>query len=249
MKQRTPIKSLTLIAILCSIGSFKAVAAEKLEANVSWKASGELEEACSCRAACPCWFKSLPTRMTCDGAQVIFINKGRYGKTPLDGLAVAQFVQSPEHQTMFESFGRWNLDYIYIDEKADAAQRQALKTLASKFFPPGAKKRVVRYVPITRTIQGAEHTSTVGNYAICSGHLIEGGYGGAPKITNPPLADPTHREFSQGETTKLAYKDAGQNWAYKKSNYMYARFRVDDGQYAKYEEALAKKMGQVKRQM
>src|SRR5215475_10941810 len=65
----------------------------------SWKVAGELEEACSCRAACPCWFKSLPTRMTCDGAQIIFITKGHYGKTSLDGLAVGQFVQSPEHQS------------------------------------------------------------------------------------------------------------------------------------------------------
>src|SRR5579859_664143 len=84
----------------------------------AWKVAGELEEACSCRAACPCWFKSLPSRMTCDGAQIIFITKGHYGKTKLDGLALAQFVQSPEHQSMYESFGKWNFDYVYIDEKA-----------------------------------------------------------------------------------------------------------------------------------
>src|SRR5664279_5706426 len=29
--------------------------------------------------------------------------------------------------------------------------------------------------------------------------------GGAPKVSNPPLADPTHKQFLQGETTKLAY--------------------------------------------
>src|SRR5690349_4722448 len=85
----------------------------------AWKVAGELEEACSCRAPCPCWFKALPSRMTCDGVQIIFINQGRYGKTPLDGLAVAQFVQSPEGKSMFESFGNWNFDYIYIDQKAN----------------------------------------------------------------------------------------------------------------------------------
>jgi hypothetical protein len=61
------------------------------ETKTPWKVAGELEEACSCHPACPCWFKSLPSRMTCDGAQVIFITKGKYGSTPLDGLAASSF--------------------------------------------------------------------------------------------------------------------------------------------------------------
>lgn len=212
----------------------------------SWKVSGDLEEACSCRAACPCWFKSLPSRMTCDGAQVIFISKGRYGKTPLDGLALAQFVQSPEHQSMFESFGKWNFDYVYIDEKANPEQREALKELAQHFFPPAAKTREYRFVPISREIQGDEHTSTVGTYAVCSGHLIDGGYDGPPKVMNPPLADPTHKSYLQGQTSKLIYRDAGQDWKYENSNYMRNKFEVNSRQYEKYEAALAKKMGQMK---
>src|SRR5215470_4613284 len=150
---------------------FAALAAEQ----VSWKVAGELEEACSCRAACPCWFKSLPSRMTCDGAQVIFITKGHYGKTRLDGLALADFVQSPERKSMFESFGNWNFEYVYIDERANDQQREALKELAAHFFPRGAKSAEYRYVPITRKVEGPEHITTVGNYAVCSGHLLEGG--------------------------------------------------------------------------
>src|SRR5438552_16936206 len=201
------------IAIACGISAFgplvtTAAAADK----TSWKLSGELEEACSCRPACPCWFKSLPSRMTCDGAQIVFINKGHYGKVPLEGLAVGQFVQRPEHKSMFESFGNWNFDYVYIDEKADEQQREALKELALHFFPLAAKKREYRFVPITRQIEGAEHITTIGNYGVCSGHLIEGGYDGAPKVTNPPLDDPTHKEFMQGQTTTHTYTDECQDW-------------------------------------
>src|SRR2546425_9500469 len=134
-------------------------------AKTSWRVTGELEEACSCRPACPCWFKSLPSRMTCDGAQIIFITSGHYGKVPLEGLAVAQFVQSPEHQSMFESFGKWNFDYVYIDEKTNDRQREALKELAQHLFPLAAKSREYRYVPITPQIEGDEHISKVGNYA------------------------------------------------------------------------------------
>src|SRR2546423_5082542 len=181
MKKNTSIPSLIFVVAICSVMTpANAATAAKAEAKPAWKITGELEEACSCRPACPCWFKSLPSRMTCDGAQIIVITKGNYGKTPLDGLAVAQFVQSPEHQSMFESFGKWNFDYVYIDESANEEQRGALKELALHFFPPAAKTREYRYVPITRQIKGDEHISTVGKYGFCSGHLIEGGYNGAP---------------------------------------------------------------------
>ncbi|HXJ56188.1 MAG TPA: DUF1326 domain-containing protein [Verrucomicrobiae bacterium] len=217
-------------------------------AKTSWKVTGELEEACSCHAPCPCWFKSLPSRMTCDGAQVVFITQGRYGKTPLSGLAVAQFVQSPEGKSMFESFGNWNFDNVYIDDRATEEQRAALKELAGHFFPPSAKKREFHYVPIHRKIEGAEHTVTVGTNGIFSGHLIDGGYAGAPKVVNPPLADPTHQEYLQGETTTLTYTDAGQGWKYEKSNYMRNKFQVDDRQYDKFEAEMAKKMAAIKPQ-
>src|SRR5436305_11373771 len=182
MQQITKVESIGLGLILCFLATLpQACAAEKAGAKTAWKINGELEEACSCRPACPCWFKSLPSRMTCDGAQIIFINKGKYGKVPMDGLAVAQFVQSPEHQSMFDSFGKWNFDYIYIDEKANEEQRAALKEIATHFFPPAAKTREYRYVAISRKIEGPEHITTVGNYALCSVHLIEGGYAGTPK--------------------------------------------------------------------
>jgi hypothetical protein len=212
------------------------------EPKVAWKISGELEEACSCRPACPCWFKSKPSRMTCDGVQAVFIQKGHYGKTSLDGLAVAQFLQSPEGKSMVESFGNWNFDNIYIDERANDDQRQALKEIAGHLFPAGAKTRAFRFVSMTRNIDGAEHSITIGNSGSFSGHLSEGGYEGAPKVQNAPLADPTHREYLQGETTRLAYRDSGQGWSYEKSNYMFNRFKVDNKQYAKYEAELAKKM-------
>src|SRR5207244_8643610 len=84
-----------------------------------WKITGQLEEACSCNAACPCWFDSKPTRATCGGNQVLFIQKGNYGNVKLDGLAVANYAQSPENQTMMDSFGKWNFSTNYIDEKSE----------------------------------------------------------------------------------------------------------------------------------
>ena len=63
---------------------------------------------------------------------------------------------------------------------------------------------------------------------------------------NPPLADPTHKEFLQGEATTLTYNDAGQGWKYENSNYMRNKFQVDNRQYAKFEAELARKMATLK---
>src|SRR5438552_16836993 len=101
-------------------------AANEPKDKTPWKITGQLEEACSCDAACPCWLNSKPTKMTCGGGQVLFIQKGNYGKVKLDGLAIATIGQSPEGQTMMESFGNSNFSYNYIDEKATPEQRKAL---------------------------------------------------------------------------------------------------------------------------
>src|SRR5437879_12267816 len=82
--------------------------------NTSWKITGQLEEACSCAAACPCWFDSKPTRATCGGNQVLFIQKGNYGSVKLDRLAIATYPQSADNQTMLDSLGRWHLVTDYI---------------------------------------------------------------------------------------------------------------------------------------
>ena len=246
MKGIIGVKSVGSVSMVCGTLVFGLLGnVVGAPSKTSWKIKGELEEACSCRAACPCWFKSLPSRMTCDGAQLIFVTKGHYGNVPLEGLALAQFVQSPERQSMFESFGKWNFDYVYIDERADERQREALKELSQHLFTPGAKAREYRFVPISRRVEGDEHITTIGNYAVCSGHLIEGGFDGAPKVINPPLADPTHKTYLQGQTTKFTYSDAGQDWKYENSNYMRNEFEVNNKQYEKYEAALAKKMGKM----
>ena len=130
-------------------------ASEKTEGKTPWKITGQLEEACSCDAACPCWFDSKPTKMKCSGGQVLFIEKGIYGKTKLDGLAIANMSQSPAGKTMMGSFGDWNFSYNYIDEKANPEQRKALEAIANVVLEPGASKKTeTRYVAIIRKTEG-----------------------------------------------------------------------------------------------
>jgi hypothetical protein len=236
----------TLVAGLLLLGSPLQAANESNDKN-PWKITGQLEEACSCDTACPCWFGSKPTKMTCGGGQVLFIEKGNYGKVQLDGLAIANMGQSPKGQTMIESMGNWNFSYIYIDDKASPEQRDALNAIGAKVLLSGASKKTeTRYVPINRKIQGKDHEITLGQYGTFRGHLIEGGLGGTPKIVNPPGADPLHREYAQGRTSKMTYADADQNWSWDNSNYMFGTFTIDNVQYEKYAAGLAQKMAQMK---
>src|SRR5215467_4566171 len=157
-----------------------ALGSPKEEKATKWKITGQLEEACSCNAACPCWFDSKPTRMTCGGNQVLFIQKGNYGNVKLDGLAIANYAESPEDQTMMDSFGKWKFSTDYIDEKANAEQRKALEAIAAVVLPsnnasPNFKSTSV---PITRKIEGKDHIITIGTVATFTGHLVEGGLGG-----------------------------------------------------------------------
>jgi hypothetical protein len=234
-------------SLLLDVASLRA--ADQPTGKTPWKITGQLEEACSCDAACPCWFNSKPTKMTCSGGQVLFIEKGNYGNVNLDGLAMANMSQSPPGRTMMESFGDWNFSYNYIDEKATAEQRKALQAIAAQVMVPGASKKAeTRYVLITRKVQGQEHQITIGQYGTFHGHVLEGGLGGSPKVVNPPGADPIHHEYAQGRTSKMTYNDAEQNWSWDNSNYMFGTFTVDNIQYEKYAAGLAQKMAHMSEQ-
>jgi len=236
--------SVVLSVIVLSLTAVpRARGDEAVGKKVPWKITGQLEEACSCNAACPCWFNSLPSRMNCGGAQVLFISKGHYGKVKLDGLAISHFGQSPDNQTMMDSFGKWNFSYLYIDEKATPEQRVALEAIGKTVLPFAASgKTKIQYVPITRVAEGKDNKIAVGAYSTIEGHLVEGGLGGHAKIVNPPGADPIHHEYLQGETTKLVYNDAEQNWNWKGSNYMRGEFTIDSVQYEKFNAGLSQKM-------
>ena len=244
MKILSRLLSLIVIALAATI----TLGASNETKKVSWKITGQLEEACSCAAACPCWFDSKPTRPTCGGNQVLFIQKGNYGNVKLDGLAIANYAQSPENQTMMDSFGKWNFSTNYIDEKANPEQRKALEAIAMTVLPSknGSANFETKYVPITRKIEGKEHIITIGNIATFTGHLVEGGLGGNSKITNPPGADPLHHEYAQGKTSKMTYTDSGQNSDWQGSNYMLGTFTIDSAQYEKYAAGLAQKMAKKK---
>jgi len=213
-------------------------------AGPSWNVAGQLEESCSCDGACPCWFNHLPTKGTCSGGTFYFIDQGTYGMTSLDGLSAGVVTQSPKGKTMMESVGDWPFLYIYIDDAATPDQRKALEAIMRASLPPAPAKDIkVRYVAIKRTINGKEHKITYGEYGSFSGHVVQGPFGGPTKIINPPAADPFHKQYTQGETTKQTYNDA-MKWEFAGTNYMFNNFTVTRNEVAQFNAQMEEMMKQ-----
>ena len=91
-------------------------------AYVDWYIEGKQFGNCNCNYGCPCQFEALPTDGTCRGFEVLQIDKGHFGDVKLDGLRVASFYSWPG--PIFEGNGEIQ---VVIDERADDAQRDALR--------------------------------------------------------------------------------------------------------------------------
>jgi hypothetical protein len=118
--------------------------------TTDWTITGSYFEACSCDFVCPCPTSGLaarPTKGACDAGLVFCVERGRYGATTLDGLNFAVLLHTPG--AMID--GRWTVGLI-LDERATAAQRDALTAIASGQAggPMGA------LAPLVGTFAGAE---------------------------------------------------------------------------------------------
>src|SRR5262245_1712976 len=86
-----------------------------------WGYRCEIIAACNCDWRCPCNFNARPTRGFCQGMYGAHITSGACGETTLDGLRFAFSGKFPG--AIHEGGGTAK---IWIDERASAAQRDAL---------------------------------------------------------------------------------------------------------------------------
>ena len=91
-----------------------------------WEIEGRELINCTCEYGCNCQFNALPDKGHCHAAGGILIEKGHYGATRLDGLRLAAIFKwpGPIHEGNGEAIA-------FIDERADAQQREALLKIMS----------------------------------------------------------------------------------------------------------------------
>ena len=130
----------------------------------SWRMRGTVMEACNCNVTCPCNFGGDPTQGQCEAILGLRIEEGNFGATRLDGLNVVLYFTTPGK--VFD--GNWTLG-VYLDQRADQQQSEALGTIlsgqAGGWFAPVSgligTALPAKQVPISfETIDG-EHRITV----------------------------------------------------------------------------------------
>jgi hypothetical protein len=97
-----------------------------MSAKEKWSLEADYLQACNCDYGCPCEFSAPPTKGFCEGLGAWRISRGNYGSVRLDGLGLGFAARWPK--AIHEGNGTV---CIFVDEKASAAQRDALLQIAS----------------------------------------------------------------------------------------------------------------------
>jgi len=94
--------------------------------SVEWEIKAIEFVNCNCIYACPCQFNALPDKGFCEAVAGYQVDVGQFGDVRLDGLRAAAMWRWPG--AVHEGNGSMQL---VIDERADAAQRDALIKILS----------------------------------------------------------------------------------------------------------------------
>ena len=119
-----------------------------------WRLAGDWFDVCKCTIPCPCTFAQAPSEGDCEGVLAWHVREGSFGDVQLDDLNVVAL-------GVFEG-NLWGGETkatmgIYIDERADERQREALQMIfggqaggwPGEFANLIGEVRGIEYVPIT----------------------------------------------------------------------------------------------------
>ena len=202
-------------------------------ATPAWNISGQYVETCSCDFVCPCILGQMavrPSKGWCTFAMAMQVERGSFGEVPLNGLAFIVLGMTPEEMGK----GNWSVGLV-IDERATAAQRDAIVAIASgaaggpmaplsgligKFL--GAEQ-----APIRIERNGKKFTVTAGQLVEMAG---EGAMGIDPNATEPLYLEntghPVSNRLAVAHASKSHVHALGLTWddASGKNNGHYAPF-------------------------
>ncbi len=118
-----------------------------------WQIKGDYFESCNCDIVCPCLVSlnapmtSKPTQGACEVAFAFHIDSGSYGDSRLDGLNAAVIARTPGAMAA----GDWTVA-LYVDERGDAGQRDALQAI----FSGASGGMMANFSPLISTILGVK---------------------------------------------------------------------------------------------
>ncbi len=192
-----------------------------------WNLNGTYFEACNCDVACPCVFTNAPTEGRCTVLLAWHIEKGKYGDVSLDGLNVVLAAYVPGHMLKV----KWDIA-LYLDEKANPAQRDALTTIyagkaggePAALGPLVGKVLGVTPVRIEFTAKGRERSLRIPRVAEMEIAALEGAGGKEVTLENLPLTAVPNQTTVVAKSKKLTFHDHGMDWNVSGKNGFYMPF-------------------------
>jgi hypothetical protein len=124
-----------------------------------WQLIGDWFDICSCDIPCPCEFAQAPTNNACQGMLAWHIRNGHFGAIQINDLSLLALAAFEGNIWAGETKAVMGL---FIDEKADEQQREALQSIFSgqaggwpaSFAAIIGEVRGVEFVPITFEVAG-----------------------------------------------------------------------------------------------
>jgi hypothetical protein len=193
----------------------------------SWKVSGTYFEACNCAAACPCVFLSAPTEGDCTVVIAWHIDKGNFGKVPLDGLNAALMAHSPGH--MMQS--KWKVA-LYLDGRASAEQQKAMGGIFSgqagghlaALGPLIGEVLGVKPVAIEYSENGKQRSLRIPKIAEIEIEALQGQGGALVTVSNHPFTPVPGRPAVVSTSKRMKYSDHGMSLDISGKNGFYSPF-------------------------
>ena len=180
--------------------------------STHWSLNGFYAEVCTCDAICPCITLSDPTQGTCTALVGWHLDQGSYGEVALDGLNVAVGLHTPGNMAAKD----WTA-VLYLDERADPTQREALTAIFSGQaggHPAAIAEHIARVagvkaVPIHFESDGRSGHIRVGEVGEAEWQPIEGQGGGPVTVQGNPLAIAPGHAAVVGRARQARWNDEG----------------------------------------
>ena len=164
---------------------------------VQWSATGTLLEACTCAVPCSCNFGEPPSpHHYCHAVYAYRLDKAVWGGVDLSGLTIAG-ADGPRGGAAF------------LDERATAKQRPALKALTravwSQGGPANAPDMPFVFAKIATSVVGKNVSLTVGEHGGFAATIITGRDGKSPVVVENNTVWPVPRAI-KGKTAMLTMR-------------------------------------------
>ena len=203
-------------------------------ATEKWHLQGEYFENCNCRILCPCVIPGPPgepagpTEGHCDVGFAFRVDHGDYNGVSLDGLNFAIAAYTPG----LMGDGNWTTAF-YVDQRADAQQRQALdRILSGEIGGPMAAWMVLtsdfrgtKYVEIEFRVQGLKRGAVIPGIMEFQVEGIKAGRRRRSALRLENTGHPVSSTLSLARGTASTYTDHGMSWDNTGKNAHYAKFQ------------------------